>query len=62
MGFADMARKILREIEGGKDTSLRQAIQERGTLQQSEARSPDRPYLDSDGSLVIPFSSDPRYH
>jgi hypothetical protein len=62
MGFANMARKILRDMDAGKDTSLRQATQERGALQQSEARSHDRPYLDSDGSLVIPFGSDRRYH
>lgn len=57
MGFADMARKVLREIEEAKDSSPCQSIQS-----EPGPGSHERPYLDSEGDLVIPFSSDPRYH
>lgn len=62
MGFADMARKVLRGIAAGKDSSFPQAFQAQSTQPQGGPVSPDRPYLDSEGDLVIPFDSDSRYH
>lgn len=47
MGFADVARKALKEIRQAEDY---------------EVKERPRPYLDSEGDLVIPFDSDLRYH
>ena len=50
MSFADKARKIIAEMK--KDDGEKREIEPIRPL----------PYLDLDGSLVVPFGSDARYH